>query len=175
MVSLALLILYFSPGSLRSALLHGLEPSIQVGIGLAAGMLVAATSYVGFLVQSKRQYTQRTVASYSRLELSGLNPLWIGLAAGFGEELLFRGALQPLLGLWLTSVIFVAVHVRAYQVKSIDVPTLIQATGLFAASVLLGLITKYVGLIAAILVHALVDIIALYAIRSIQRLQVAAA
>ncbi len=175
MISIALLILCLSPATLSSALLVGLKPSIQVALGLAAGAVVAATSYLGFVVQSRRQYTQRTVASYSRLDLRGLNPLWIGLAAGFGEELLFRGALQPLLGLWLTSAIFVLVHVRAYQFKSIDVPTLIQATGLFAASVLLGLIAQYVGLIAAMLVHAIIDIVSLYAIRGTKKLQVAAA
>ncbi len=168
MVLLALLVLYFSPASLSSALLVGLEPVTQLAIGLAAGAAVALASYVGFIVQSRRKYTQRAVASYGRLDLRGLNPLWIGLAAGVGEELLFRGALQPLLGLWLTSAVFVLVHVRAYQFKTIDVPTMIQAAGLFAAGVLLGLVARYIGLIAAILVRSMIDIVALYTIRSMQ-------
>jgi membrane protease YdiL (CAAX protease family) len=174
MISIATLILYLSHQPLSSALLIGLKPQIQIALGLAIGIAFAATSYVGFLVQSKRQYTRRTVASYSRFDLSGFNPLWIGLAAGIGEELLFRGALQPLLGLWLTSAIFVTVHVRAYQFKKIDAPTLVQAAGLFVVSVLLGWLAKYVGLIAAILVHALIDIVSLYAIHSTKGQQVGA-
>ena len=166
MISIAVLTLYLSHQSMSSALLMGLKPQIQIALGLAIGLAFAATSYMGLLFQSKREYNRRTVASYSRFDLSGFNPLWIGIAAGLGEELLFRGAFQPLLGLWLTSAIFVAVHVRAYQFKKIDAPTLVQAAGLFVASVLLGCIAKYAGLIAAILVHALIDIVSLYAIRT---------
>ena len=40
--------------------------------------------------------------------MRGFNPLWISLCAGFGEEMLFRGAPQPLLGLWLTSLVGIA-------------------------------------------------------------------
>jgi membrane protease YdiL (CAAX protease family) len=38
--------------------------------------------------------------------------LILALAAGIGEELLFRGALQPVLGMWLTAVLFALVHVQ---------------------------------------------------------------
>lgn len=38
--------------------------------------------------------------------------IWLlALASGLAEELFFRGAMQPVLGLWLTSVIFGAVHI----------------------------------------------------------------
>lgn len=36
--------------------------------------------------------------------------IFLSIAAGVGEELFFRGALQPLLGIWPTSIIFVAIH-----------------------------------------------------------------
>ena len=88
--------------------------------------------------------------------------------AGLGEELLFRGALQPLLGIWLTSAIFVVAHMRAYQFKKVDKAALVQMATLFGTSALLGLIAQYVGLIAAILVHALIDICSLYMLRSLK-------
>ena len=41
----------------------------------------------------------------------GLGTAWgLALASGFGEELLFRGAAQPALGLWIASALFAAVH-----------------------------------------------------------------
>ncbi|MDX1616448.1 MAG: CPBP family intramembrane glutamic endopeptidase [Candidatus Promineifilaceae bacterium] len=38
--------------------------------------------------------------------------LILALAAGIGEELLFRGALQPVLGLGFTAVLFASVHIQ---------------------------------------------------------------
>jgi len=47
---------------------------------------------------------------------AGLDSVWewliLALAAGIGEEILFRGALQPVLGLWMTAVLFALVHVQ---------------------------------------------------------------
>jgi len=39
---------------------------------------------------------------------------WLALAvgAGIGEEILFRGALQPVFGIWFTSILFAIVHVQ---------------------------------------------------------------
>ena len=45
------------------------------------------------------------LALIQRVDLSGWNPLWFGLCAGIGEELLFRGTLQPLLGIWWTGLL----------------------------------------------------------------------
>jgi membrane protease YdiL (CAAX protease family) len=36
--------------------------------------------------------------------------LWLALISAAGEELLFRGALQPFLGVWLTSILFGLLH-----------------------------------------------------------------
>jgi len=38
--------------------------------------------------------------------------LLLGLSAGIGEEITLRGALQPKLGLALTSLLFAALHVQ---------------------------------------------------------------
>jgi len=170
LTSLALAILYFSPqNSITTIFSAGLDPSLQLAIGLGLGLAFATSSYFGFVSQSKKQHTKRTIASYSRLDLSGLNPVWFGLTAGFGEELLFRGALQPLLGIWITSVVFVVAHVHAYQFKNVDKTALVQMATLFGTSAALGLIAQYVGLVAAILVHTLIDISSLYLLRGIKQ------
>jgi hypothetical protein len=43
--------------------------------------------------------------------LSGARIAFFALTSGLSEELFFRGAMQPVLGLWLASLVFGAVHI----------------------------------------------------------------
>lgn len=74
---------------------------------------------------------------------------WLALAlsAGIGEEILFRGALQPVFGIWFTSILFAIVHV---QYGFLTPATLV----LFVLSFILGRIRQRYSTSAAILVHA---------------------
>jgi hypothetical protein len=80
--------------------------------------------------------------------------LLLGLSAGIGEEITLRGALQPKLGIALTSLLFATLHVQYswYGMLSILVFGLI-----------LGVIRKRSSTTAAILVHALYDLLAVAA------------
>ena len=73
--------------------------------------------------------------------------LTIGLSAGIGEEILFRGALQPRLGLPLTSLLFMIVHAQ-YGFT----PALVQ---IFVVAIVLGLIRRYANTTTCIVVHTL--------------------
>ncbi len=42
--------------------------------------------------------------------LTGAQAFWFALLSATGEELFFRGAMQPSLGLWITSIIFGLAH-----------------------------------------------------------------
>lgn len=141
----------------------------QLLFGLGLSALAAAGSYVSFRMTASSESTRKTIAAYARLDLSGLNPVWISLAAAIGEELLFRAALQPLLGVWITSVIFLLTHTPVYQFRKLDKATLVQAAGVFGASVALGVIYQYVGLLAAVLVHVAIDVVGLYVVRNALR------
>lgn len=46
----------------------------------------------------------------ARLPLTYFDGIMLSVCAGVGEELLFRAGLQSLLGPWITSVVFVALH-----------------------------------------------------------------
>ena len=137
------------------------------GLGLSA--LAAGFSYAGYRFSADSEASRNTVTAYSRLDLSGFNPVWISLAAAVGEELLFRAALQPLLGVWITSVIFLVTHTPVYQFRKLNMATLMQAAGVFGASVVLGFIYQYVGLVAAMMVHAALDVVGLYLVRNAVR------
>jgi membrane protease YdiL (CAAX protease family) len=76
----------------------------------------------------------------------------LGASAGIGEEALFRGALQPRLGIVLTSIAFTMIHAPQYGLNLI-------LLGLFGVSVLLGLERRYFGTTAAMVTHALFNAI----------------
>jgi uncharacterized protein len=136
---------------------------ILVGQGLA--LVAALASYLLYRLTSHSASTARTVESYARLDLRGLNPLWISMAAAIGEEMLFRAALQPLLGVWLVSLLFLVTHIPVYRFRQFDRATLAQAAGIFGCSVALGFVYDYVGLLAAILVHLWIDVVGLLLVR----------
>ncbi|MDN5212291.1 CPBP family intramembrane metalloprotease [Fulvivirgaceae bacterium BMA12] len=93
------------------------------------------------------------------LKLSVLEIVFISLCAGIGEEIFFRGAIQPYLGVWITSVLFVAMHgyLNPFNLK-------ISVYGVFMTVVIAGLgyLTIHMGLLSAIVAHTFVDIILLY-------------
>lgn len=76
----------------------------------------------------------------------------LGASAGIGEEALFRGAIQPRFGIVLTAVAFALVHSQ-YGLSYVIV-------GLFLVGVVLGLERKYFGTTAAMITHAMFNVIA---------------
>jgi len=80
----------------------------------------------------------------------------IALLPGFCEELLFRGALQPRLGLLATSLLFAAIHTE-YGL-SIDVVTI------FVIAIGLGLIRRYANTTATITCHVAYNLLASFTI-----------
>ena len=92
--------------------------------------------------------------------ISGLQ-VWqilaISMAAGFGEEVLFRGALQPRLGILITSILFGVVH------------WITPAYFIFAAlmGAYLGWMYEYgnKNLLIPIIIHALYDTIGFFVVK----------
>ncbi len=70
----------------------------------------------------------------------------VGLSAGIGEELLFRGALQPRLGLVLTSLLFAIGHAH-YGLS----PAMVEV---FVVGLVLGLVRRRTNTTACIVIHA---------------------
>jgi membrane protease YdiL (CAAX protease family) len=86
-------------------------------------------------------------------EFVGLRP-WVGamltsISAGVGEEVLFRGALQPRLGVVLTALLFGALHVQ-YQIPGMIVIVLI--------GIALGIVKERTSTTFTIVVHVFYDI-----------------
>lgn len=77
--------------------------------------------------------------------------LLLGLSAGFGEEISLRGALQPRLGILLTSLVFASAHVQYSWFGMLTTALL---------GLLLGTVRARTNTTTAIVVHALYDVYA---------------
>ena len=79
--------------------------------------------------------------------------LLIGLGAGLGEETLFRGAVQPALGIPSTSLLFASMHVQ-YG------PSLLLGY-IFLLSIGLGLLRRYINTTACFVAHASYNVLSI--------------
>jgi hypothetical protein len=93
----------------------------------------------------------------------GIDSIWLGLAlalsTGVGEELLFRGAVQPRFGLVFTSLAFALGHLQ-YGVS----PALIQV---FSMSIILGLTRRKANTTSCVVVHMLYNLTELLVIANL--------
>jgi CAAX prenyl protease-like protein len=98
------------------------------------------------------QYVTRLIAG----RLSRSETLLLGVSAGIGEEIALRGALQPRLGLLMTSILFGAVHVQ-YSWYGMAV--------ILVLGLVLGWIRRRASTTTAMMVHGLYDVLAVLAMQ----------
>ena len=82
--------------------------------------------------------------------------LVISLSSGIGEEIVFRGALQPRFGLVFTALIFAIAHVQY--------PSIVALSAVFAAGIVLGWERKRFNTTTAMITHFLFNFIQLSAL-----------
>ena len=160
----------FGDGTLPAVLIEGQPIAVQIGWGIAFGLAISVPSIVlVFFVPLFFSLRRQLLDLVRRVDLDALNPLWISLSAGIGEEILFRGALQPILGICGASFIFTLAHFRSGQFHSMNWQKLVYAASVFVAGLLLGYVFSEIGLIAAMVTHATVDVVSLFTARWLLR------
>ena len=160
----------FGDGTLPAVLIEGQPIVAQIGWGIIFGLAISVPSTVlVFFVPLFSSLRRQLLDLVSRLDLDALNPLWISLSAGIGEELLFRGAPQPILGIWWASFIFTLAHFRSGQFHSMNWQKLIYAASVFIAGLFLGYVFLEIGLIAAMVTHAIANVVSLFTARRLLR------
>jgi len=114
--------------------------ALSLGLGLVLALAVVAVT--PRLVE-RAQWARALHAELGEIiaPLSSAEITWLALASGFAEELFFRGAMQPVLGLLITSVIFGAVHVGPKPLF------LAWTTWAFVMGLLLGVIFELTGVL----------------------------
>jgi uncharacterized protein len=122
----------------------------QVVLGLAAaGIFLILSTGIGIASQYLTPDLARKVGNandhlYAQLN----NPIGIAtiaLAAGIGEETLFRGALQPRVGLIWTAIVFTSVHTQ-YGLS-------LDALAVLILALSLGLIRRYTNTTTSLICH----------------------
>jgi membrane protease YdiL (CAAX protease family) len=135
-------------------------------IALAMGVpIVVGIRFVPALAPLRNQLVELAI----RADFSGLNPLWMAMFAGLGEEVLFRGAIQPIIGLWWSSLVFVLLHSGTYQFRSLNWKKAVFAVLVFVVSLLLGYIFVNIGLLAAVVAHTTIDVVLLFGLQRLLR------
>jgi membrane protease YdiL (CAAX protease family) len=130
----------------------------QLALGLAvAGALYLASDGLerlgAWLTPGlSQQLAQNSQGLFGHLT-DPLSAVIVGLAAGIGEEILFRGALQPRLGIVSTAILFGVVHLN-YGVS-------FSLLSVVLVAVVLSVLRRYANTSTTIITHATLDIIAL--------------
>lgn len=162
---IANLIIYYAQESTLAALFFdGMNPVLQVGIGLASGCIFAAGALALIKIPSFKKILEEyaIIRQVREMNLSVNEMVYVSLIAGISEEILFRGAIQPVIGIWWTSLLFIAVH---GYIRLNSVTHVLYSIFTFALSMILGVLFMHVGLISAMAAHFIYDVIVLYGIK----------
>ncbi|TVR86981.1 MAG: CPBP family intramembrane metalloprotease [Saprospirales bacterium] len=139
---------------------------VQILTGLIYGLVCGYAAW--FIVQ--RRFMRGIYTKYRDL-IRGLNlsigDVWfLSFCAGFGEELFFRGGLQPLLGIWITAIIFVAIH---GYLNPMNWRITIYGIAMCFFIAGMGYLTEEVGILSAAVAHMMVDVVLLKKLAFSQR------
>jgi len=123
---------------------------VQLLVGVAMILvLVLLQACTGLIWAAVNPEQSEILEDVSAVLLTDIDTVWewflLALATGISEELLFRGALQPVLGLGFTSVLFALVHIQ-YGFTPVTLFIVLVALAL-------GLMRRYYNTTVTIIVH----------------------
>jgi membrane protease YdiL (CAAX protease family) len=79
-------------------------------LGLSWGMIYAVFSMGIFQLKIFGNELDRQEKLIQSMNLNLVDKIFLSFCAGFGEEILFRVGVQHWLGIWITSILFIAIH-----------------------------------------------------------------
>jgi membrane protease YdiL (CAAX protease family) len=135
-----------SGSPLNEQLFYGF--SYGIAVALLAIILIAAD----FFEDTRVFYGEMM----KELKPGIIHIIFYSFCAGVGEELLFRAGIQPFLGVWLTSLIFIALH---GYISFSDLPMAMYGIFMVAVSAGMGYLLIYRGIYAAMSAHFIFDVI----------------
>ena len=150
----ALVICFFQGRSLAQVFQSDYTLLVQILVGIAYGIISAIV--ISALVELKfcepvKHFFERL---FVNIKVKWPDVLFASFAAGVGEELFFRAGIQPFLGIWLTAILFIAIHSYIKMTKA----WLFFGISMIVMSAGLGYLYEYVGLISAMAAHAAFDV-----------------
>jgi hypothetical protein len=161
-----LLINFVQKRGVQSVLLGGKPYYLQIIAGLFFGSISGILALL--LVRGKKFKSLRSFFETLMLELnpSFLNILFYSFCAGVGEEVLFRAGIQPLIGIWPASMLFVFLH---GYINPSNISLSIYGLFLIIICSGFGYLFKFFGLTSVISAHFVYDVAMFSALRYAHR------
>jgi membrane protease YdiL (CAAX protease family) len=159
-----LIVRYWHEGNFYNLFLSETGLWTQIAFGTGAGIGASLIIYLCIQIKSIKEVLSDFMIfeALSKAKFTFFDRTQLSIFAGAGEEVLFRGAIQPILGNSLTSIIFIGIH-GYFKFKS---PAhIFFGVMMFGLSFMLGLLSEHIGLIAAMTAHALYDLFMLIALQ----------
>jgi uncharacterized protein len=156
---LGLGLLYFTRKEGAIDFFRGNYPlSIQILTGLIYGFVSGYAAWFIVVQDFMNPVREKYGKVIQGMKLSLVDIWFLSFCAGVGEELFFRGGLQPLLGIWITAVLFVAIHGYLnpwnWRISIYGIVLCFFIAGL-------GYLTEEVGILSAVIAHVMIDVILL--------------
>ena len=150
-----LLVRGFGSATARLGLRWPTWRDIWIGLALvfvAFGISIVSGLLTHFLQPSLQRQIDEQLKQITQNVSTGWGAVLLGASAGIGEEILFRGAIQPRYGIVFTSIVFASLHTQ-YGLS-------LTVLGIFALSLLLGWERRRYGTVTAIVTHGVYDALA---------------
>lgn len=134
----------------------GIPWTKQLWLGSAFGIIAALNA----LLLVRTRWFKPSRIFFTGL-IASINPgaghiVFYSLCAGIGEEILFRGAIQPHLGIWWTSVLFIFLH---GYLNPFNWPITMYGLFMILISAGLGYLFEIYGIFAAMIAHFMFDLV----------------
>ena len=152
----ALLVLHFVSHKWQFVFQDGIELFYQVPIGIAAGLGIGFGLRAMLLTKGFTDLTHKYADLLSEFNLNKQEFTFLSVCAGVGEEILFRGCIQYYAGIYITAVLFVALH---GYLNPLNRKILLYGLVLTVIFIGVGYLMAFVGLYACIILHIIIDII----------------
>lgn len=163
-VVLGFLIIHYYQSIPISEVFRGKHFLLQILAGLITGSSIGFAGVIMIRQPSFRRILDEyaIIRQVKELSMTPKQMVYVSLVAGITEEFLFRGAIQPIIGIWWTSLLFIGIHgyIRAQSTTHI-----LYTLFTFILSTVLGVLFIYVGLVSAMAAHFIYDVIVLYGIK----------
>jgi membrane protease YdiL (CAAX protease family) len=157
----AIIIHFGQERTILEAFTDGAPAWIQLVTGTGFGVLfgVMGVQLMKDPTLKKALSDYEIIKTLNELKLGRWQQISVSAVAGITEEFLFRAAIQPVIGIWLTSLIFVGVH---GYIRMTTLPRFLFTLFTFLLSMMLGYLYISFGLYSAMIAHFIYDAIVLW-------------
>lgn len=161
-----IIIYFFQEKPIYEPLTEGLEVWYQLLTGLVFGVIFAFLALKLLQNEQMKSVLENygIIQQVRELKLTPFQMVTLSLVAGISEEFLFRAAIQPLLGVWFTSIIFIGIH---GYIRFSSFPKFLYTLFTFLLSCTLGYLYIAFGIYSAMMAHAIYDVIVLWKISNV--------